>query len=49
MQDKQKPKSSKTPFERFESLMKKLVAVPKEEAGQIIQAVPPAKKIRRRK
>lgn len=49
MRDKQKPQSSKTPFERFESLMKKLVAVPKEEAKHVIRAVPPTKKKHRRK
>jgi hypothetical protein len=52
-QDDQQPKTSEpTPFERFEAMMKKVLAVPADEAKRIVRAVPSPvtpKKKRRRK
>lgn len=51
--DDQQPKASEpTPFERFEAMMKKVMAVPADEAKRIVRAVPSPvmpKKKRRRK
>ena len=50
--DQQPNKSEPTPFERFEAMMKKIMAVPAEEAKRIVRAVPSPvvpKKKRRRK
>ncbi|MFN0016978.1 MAG: hypothetical protein ACKVP0_01895 [Pirellulaceae bacterium] len=52
MPDKEKdktPKPAETPFDRFESLMKRLVAVPKEELDKAKGRTPSGKNKKRPK